>query len=291
MTVNHSTADRDHRAVVDRVDAEPFGGDRARARRPARAALASSSQRPSAGRASQGASEVGVGCARREALRLVVAHHVVAQGCLVERHHVGDDLDRADAAELGGRFLGEGAVAATEAGRGLDGEEVGAELFDLPAQVGPARLGEPEDRDHRGDPDRDAERGQRSAHLAVAEAVGGDRHDIGGPEPARRHAATACRSGGAGRFERRGHVAPTWRPAAPTRTSAVRRPSRISTRRGSDAAISRSWVMTTIVRPSSWRLWRRSMTAAPDRLSRLPVGSSASTIVGSLTRARATATR
>ena len=68
-------------------------------------------------------------------------------------------------------------------------------------------------------------------------------------------------------------------------------PSRIETRRGSDAASSRSWVMMRIVRPSAWSSRSRSITAPPDRESRLPVGSSARTIDGRLTMALAMATR
>ena len=57
------------------------------------------------------------------------------------------------------------------------------------------------------------------------------------------------------------------------------------------AASSRSCVMTTIDEPEPCRSRSRSMTAAPERLSRLPVGSSARISDGSPTRARAIATR
>ena len=60
---------------------------------------------------------------------------------------------------------------------------------------------------------------------------------------------------------------------------------------GARAATSRSWVMSTIVRPRRWRSARRPTMASLVRLSRLPVGSSASTIAGSPTRALAMATR
>ena len=60
---------------------------------------------------------------------------------------------------------------------------------------------------------------------------------------------------------------------------------------GARAAISRSWVISTIVRPRWWRSTRSPMMASLVRLSRLPVGSSARTIAGSPTSARAMATR
>ena len=49
--------------------------------------------------------------------------------------------------------------------------------------------------------------------------------------------------------------------------------------------------MSTIVRPAALSSWRRAMTSAPAWLSRLPVGSSARIRAGSVTSARATATR
>ena len=73
--------------------------------------------------------------------------------------------------------------------------------------------------------------------------------------------------------------------------SSTTRPSRSVTRRGARAAISRSWVISTIVRPWAWRSTRRSTMASPVRLSRLPVGSSARTIAGSPSSALAMATR
>jgi hypothetical protein len=62
-------------------------------------------------------------------------------------------------------------------------------------------------------------------------------------------------------------------------------------RRGSDAASSRSCVITTIVVPSAFSSRSSPTIWAPDWLSRLPVGSSANTIDGRPTSARAIATR
>ena len=58
------------------------------------------------------------------------------------------------------------------------------------------------------------------------------------------------------------------------------RPSSISIWRGSRAASSRSWVITTIVAPCGVQLFEQREIAAPVALSRFPVGSSASTIAG-----------
>ena len=69
------------------------------------------------------------------------------------------------------------------------------------------------------------------------------------------------------------------------------RPSSISIRRGMRAAMPRSWVITTMVTPASWSSSSRARMAWPVAWSRLPVGSSASTMAGWPTRARAMATR
>ena len=68
-------------------------------------------------------------------------------------------------------------------------------------------------------------------------------------------------------------------------------PSRISMMRWAWAATSESWVTRTIVMPPCSSRPRRSKKRAVDVESRLPVGSSASRIFGSLARARAMATR
>ena len=58
------------------------------------------------------------------------------------------------------------------------------------------------------------------------------------------------------------------------------RPSSISIRRPMRAAMSRSWVMTTMVTPRSWSSSKSPKMACPVAWSRLPVGSSASTMAG-----------
>ena len=57
------------------------------------------------------------------------------------------------------------------------------------------------------------------------------------------------------------------------------------------AAISGSWVIIKMVTPSWFRLWKISMICSPDLVSKAPVGSSASKILGLFTMALAMATR
>ena len=68
-------------------------------------------------------------------------------------------------------------------------------------------------------------------------------------------------------------------------------PSRTCTRRSPRAPMARSWVTITRVWPAACTSKSSSSTASAVWLSRLPVGSSAHTIAGSDTRARAIATR
>ena len=99
-------------------------------------------------------------------------------------------------------------------------------------------------------------------------------------------------AGGCGRPRRRcgGCRARSSAPADP-RSSASTRPSRICTMRSARAATSCSWVISTIVRPCACSSSNRPSTSAVDVESRLPVGSSARIRSGSVTSARATATR
>ena len=70
------------------------------------------------------------------------------------------------------------------------------------------------------------------------------------------------------------------------------RPSRNRTSRVPYSAMSISCVMSSTVMPrSTFSRWKMSMTSIDVRVSRLPVGSSASRIVGRVTSARAIATR
>src|SRR5918994_342395 len=79
---------------------------------------------------------------------------------------------------------------------------------------------------------------------------------------------------------------PATAPLSPTM-----RPSRMSTTREAPAATSAEWVTMRIVWPSPCRRRNSSRISAPPSLSSAPVGSSASSTAGSLTRARAIASR
>ena len=131
----------------------------------------------------------------------------------------------------------------------------------------------PDHGDHRGDADGDPERREHRSRPPGAQPDGAHPQQIGGAAAG----CARCRAAGS-RGDRR-------------RSSSTTRPSSNVTRRGARAAISRSWVISTIVRPRSCSSTSSSTMAPPVRLSRLPVGSSARTIAGSPTSARAMATR
>ena len=187
-------------------------------------------------------------------------------------------LDRADAPDHRHRVVGQlRRRRRGTTGPARHGEQVRPELVEDGEQRRPARVRDREHRDHRRDADGDADGGQRR------------------PEPARRRArgrAIRATSIGPGPCATSAVIRLRGRSTARSRRSATIRPSCSSTRRGSDAARSRSWVMTAIVAPSvALRSRNRSTSAAPVAESRLPVGSSARTIAGRPTSARATATR
>ena len=128
---------------------------------------------------------------------------------------------------------------------------------ELAEPVGDVRgraLADADQGDDRGDADDDPEHRQGGAEPAGAQAREGEAQQL-----AEAHAAI--------------------------------RPSRRWIWRLALAATSASWVMSTIVRPLAWSSRKTSSTSAPERLSRLPVGSSARMSAGSVTSARATATR
>src|SRR5829696_2585232 len=73
--------------------------------------------------------------------------------------------------------------------------------------------------------------------------------------------------------------------------AAASRPASSTRRRWARLATTGSWVIIRTVVPARCRAANSSSTSAPERLSRLPVGSSASSSAGSPTSARAIATR
>ena len=167
-----------------------------------------------------------------------------------------------------GRLEGQLRLAPGEALPGLDGEQVGAEPVDLGEQPGLRGGGEPEDR-RRSPPSRSRSRAPRALRAAAGRAG--------------RRSPPAARRGSASRPHRA--------LIAGTPVSETTRPSSIRIWRGSRSARPASWVIITMVAPSAFSSRRSSMIEAPVALSRFPVGSSASTIAGRPTRARAIATR
>ena len=146
----------------------------------------------------------------------------------------------------------------------------------------------PSTADHRGDADRHADGRQTGTQTAGAQPERAD------AQRGRRSAAATGRAGPrvGCRRRRRRRRSDRWRSCGHSvLVGGDDSPSSIEIRRGSELASSRSWVMITMVRPSACSSRRRSITEAPERESRLPVGSSARTIDGRLTMARAMATR
>ena len=132
-------------------------------------------------------------------------------------------------------------------------------------------------------------RAARSLFAAVAmnavRRVSTDRHVSSSPSP-RAHRAPGPaepRPSMPGRL----HPPRIWSVGA----SRTIRPSSRWIWRWARSATRGSWVTTITVRPLWWRRPKRPMIAAPVAESRLPVGSSASRMAGSVTSARAIATR
>ncbi|GAA2699774.1 hypothetical protein Apa02nite_048750 [Actinoplanes palleronii] len=80
-----------------------------------------------------------------------------------------------------------GSVAGSPGQRaaGRDGQHVRAELLDLGEQRGPADRADPDQADHRGHPDRDAERGQHRPQRPSVEPAEPDRGQIDEAKPRR----------------------------------------------------------------------------------------------------------
>src|SRR6185503_14623728 len=85
--------------------------------------------------------------------------------------------------------------------------------------------------------------------------------------------------------------APVAREHAPSRAHAILLATRRTTRAQRAANASSCVISTSVVPYSRFSSNSRSITAAPDAASRLPVGSSARSSFGRTTKARASATR
>src|SRR5438876_3742451 len=167
--------------------------------------------------------------------------------------------------------------AARSHAAGHEYDEVRAEALDL---LGHARL-RPRAHAHRDDDsahaDDDAQHRQCAAQFIHPQRADGDPGalpDIHATTSSSRSASCAAASRG-----------------EETGSSRSRRPSRNVSVRPACIAMSGSWVTRTIVSPASLRRWSSARISMLVRVSRLPVGSSARTTAGSLTSARAMATR
>src|SRR6266545_509285 len=159
-----------------------------------------------------------------------------------------------------------------------DDQEIGAEALDL---VGDAGLRSGADRYHgddRGHADDDAQHGEDASEL-----VDTQRADCN-PRAGQSVHASSSSTGSVARM-----LLASRRSA--TRSSLRTRPSRNVMTRVANWEMSPSWVTRTTVMPSRFRSWRMAMTSTLVRVSRFPVGSSARISTGSLTSARAMATR
>ena len=158
----------------------------------------------------------------------------------------GGDRDRPDARGDVARRLRQRRRLAEHRLARLHPQQVGAERVDAGEQVGAARRRDADHRHHRGDADGDAERGQQRAQPSGAQADGADAQVACGADRRGRSAVDAG-------SRIRCHAAT---PAVVDHT-----PSRSDTWRGARAAISRSWVISTMVRPVAFR----STSSADDR--------------------------
>src|SRR5439155_7612651 len=157
-------------------------------------------------------------------------------------------------------------------------DQVRPEALDL---LGHARLGAGADTDHRdhgGDADDDAEHRERAPKLVDPQRSDGDADALPDAHAAASSAGCEARACSAS-------------SGAATGSSLRRLPSRNERMRPAYAAMSGSWVTSTIVSPSRLSRCKSASTSTLVRESRLPVGSSARITAGSLTSARAIATR
>src|SRR5262249_27540125 len=135
----------------------------------------------------------------------------------------------------------------------LDSDGVGAQRLQARLDRLLRAVAHGDEQDYRADADEDAEHGQPGAQLVGAHSPQCELEDF-------EEAHMIC-------------------------------PSRRWITRLARAATSFSWVMSMIVRPEWLSSSKMDRTSAVERLSRLPVGSSARINAGSDTKARAIATR
>src|SRR5438477_369194 len=196
------------------------------------------------------------------------------------RHLHGRDVAR-DGSRVVFRERILGAQAEADTGRGhtagRSDDEVGAEALD---PLGHARLrssAHAHHGDHGAHADDDAQHRQYAAELVHAQRADGDPGALPDVHATASSSSCACATE-ASRGERTG-------------SSRCKRPSRSVSTRLAKAAISSSCVTRTIVMPWRFSCCKSTRISTLVRVSRFPVGSSASRTAGSLTSARAMATR
>src|SRR5262249_54398635 len=232
-----------------------------------------------------------LGVIRRHPLDTGRPVEVAVYDLRVPTHGWGRGLDEGNLSrDRGGVLLGDGELAALahpDAARGGAAREhddqVGSEALDL---LGDPRLGAGPDthhRDHRADADDDAQHGERAPQLVHPQGPQGDARAL-----QRVHAIASSISCSTSRGRAASDAAASRRS---TFSSRVSRPSRKVRMRSAWAATSDSWVTTTMVMPCRFSPWSRARISKLVRVSRAPVGSSARMTAGSLTSARAIATR
>src|SRR5215831_14134566 len=201
--------------------------------------------------------------------------YVRSGGPVVQRTDVGEGELREPADGARVRLAAE--ARRDRPGRGYR-QGVGAQGLQLALHRDRRPITHGDQQDHRAHADHQPEHRQRGPkgggdHAAQRDADALD-HDHGAPP-----GCPAATAGG--------------RPPAggACRWSPVTRPSCRCTTRWACAATSWSWVMRMTVRPAALSRPKMARISAVDTESRLPVGSSAKTIAGLVTTARATATR
>src|SRR5690606_1877925 len=160
-----------------------------------------------------------------------------------------------------GRVAADGLVAPGE-----HDQQAVAQAGKLPVDIAAGALPQTGEQHYRGHPDGDRQQQQQGAYPLAA------KHPPVETQLVRQVHGGAPSAGG-------------------ELSSATTAPSTMRMRRRARRPRAASWVTTTRVMPSRLRFSTTSTISSPEAWSRLPVGSSASSILGFMTMARAMATR
>src|SRR6185369_707050 len=229
-----------------------------------------------------------------------LAGHHLAVGAHTGRgvgHGRSFRLDRLHVVRRQLRLTGEDVRAGLGRGAREDHDEVGAQRADRRLD-GARRAGaERDDGDHAADADDDPQHGQRRAQLVARDGQEPHLGDVEETHQRDSHGVDlSAAAAGTGALPDSSSSSSSWNAFGSARCWTIRSsllilPSRTWTTRLACAAMSGSWVMMITVLPASLSSWKMPMISSEVRESRLPVGSSARRMAGSVTRARAIATR